>query len=271
SSLMASMMFLASPSPNRSATLATSLCSYTSSRKNPLAKMTNTILPHVSREGRNVGDVDLPPAERLRRQSDGEPDAADGQQRWAERAEAVAEPGKVFGHRAGVLGESRAAEGKQQNAREQDTHVATLPFEEAHRLGFPKGPRRFGPTSPYRRVAKASVKRLTLNIMSQARRRNNMWLQGRLRLLPLAQHLRPQRQRAAQPDGVLGMIGVGVAGAGVEQNAQALMIEHQPRQERGQQCGRESKLIHRLRMRSDRRVVPSPKRHIREGRRHMFA
>src|SRR5262249_29959555 len=46
SSLMASMMFLASPSPNRSATLATSLCSYTSSRKNPLAKMTNTILPN---------------------------------------------------------------------------------------------------------------------------------------------------------------------------------------------------------------------------------
>ena len=54
------------------------------------------------------------------------------------------------------------------------------------------------------------------------------------------------------------MIGVGVAGAGVEQDAQALAIEHQPRQKRGQQRGRERKLIHRMRMRPDRRVVPSP-------------
>jgi len=67
------------------------------------------------------------------------------------------------------------------------------------------------------------------------------------------------------------MIGVGVAGAGVEQNAQALAIEHQPRQKRGQQRGRERKLIHRLRMRSDWRVMPSPERHIREGRCHAFA
>src|SRR5262245_25879795 len=74
-------------------------------------------------------------------------------------------------------------------------------------------------------------------------RRNNMWLRGRRRLARLAQNVRPQRQRLAQPDGVLDMIGVGVAGAGVEQNAQALTIEHQPRQKRAQQRGRESKLI----------------------------
>src|SRR5262249_33841350 len=77
-------------------------------------------------------------------------------------AHVVAEPGKVLRHRAGVLGESRAAEGEQQNAGEQDTHVATLPFEEAHRLGFSKGPRRLGPTPLYRRAEKASVKRLTM-------------------------------------------------------------------------------------------------------------
>src|SRR5262249_28032953 len=124
---------------------------------------------HVSGEGRNVGDAHLPSAERLRRQSDGEPHTADGHQRVAERAHVVAEPGEVLRHRAGVLRESRAAQDDEQNAREQDTHVATLPFEEAHRLGFPKGPRRFGPTPPYRRVEKASVKGVTMNIMSQAR------------------------------------------------------------------------------------------------------
>ena len=61
-------------------------------------------------------------------------------------------------------------------------------------------------------------------------RRNSMWLRGRRRLARLAQNVHPQRQHAALPDGVVGMIGVGVAGAGVEQNAQALTIEHQPRQ-----------------------------------------
>jgi hypothetical protein len=50
------------------------------------------------------------------------------------------------------------------------------------------------------------------------------------RLPRLSQHISPQRQHAAQPDGVIDVIGVGVAGAGVEQDAQAVTIEHQPRQ-----------------------------------------
>src|SRR5215468_11873607 len=50
------------------------------------------------------------------------------------------------------------------------------------------------------------------------------------RLPRLSQNVHPQRQRAAQPDGVVGMIGAGVAGAGVEQDAQTVTIEHQPRQ-----------------------------------------
>src|SRR5215510_11538837 len=56
-------------------------------------------------------------------------------------------------------------------------------------------------------------------------------LSGMWRRLPrLSQNVHPQRQRAAQPDGVVDMIGVGVAGAGVEQDAQTITIEHQPRQ-----------------------------------------
>lgn len=55
------------------------------------------------------------------------------------------------------------------------------------------------------------------------------------------------------------MIGVGIAGARVEQDVQTVTVEHQPRQERRQQHGRESDLIHRLRVRPDRRVVPASK------------
>jgi hypothetical protein len=42
--------------------------------------------------------------------------------------------------------------------------------------------------------------------------------------------LHPQRQHTAQPDGAVDVIGVGVAGARMEQDIQTVTIEHQPRQ-----------------------------------------
>ena len=48
----------------------------------------------------------------------------------------------------------------------------------------------------------------------------------------IAQDLQAQRQNLPEPDGMLGVIGVRVAGAGVEEDGQPVAVEHQPRQER---------------------------------------
>jgi len=67
------------------------------------------------------------------------------------------------------------------------------------------------------------------------------------------------------------MVGVGIAGSGVEKDGQTITVEHEPRQERSQQRAWESNLIHRLRMRPDERVVPASERRIWECRRHALA
>src|SRR5262245_14464804 len=82
---------------------------------------------HVFREGRNVGDVHLPPAEGLIRQPDGDPHAPEGHGHMAEPGKVIAEPGRALRHCASFLCDSRTANGQEQNAGEKDSHVATLP------------------------------------------------------------------------------------------------------------------------------------------------
>src|SRR5205085_11130395 len=87
----------------------------------------------------------------------------------------------------------------------------------------------------------------------------------------LAQNLELERQHAAEPRGVVGMVGEGVTGLRVEQDGEAVAVEHQPRQKRREHSVRERDLIYRPQMRSDQLVVPTPDRRIRERFGHLLA
>src|SRR5215469_6898935 len=84
---------------------------------------------------------------------------------------------------------------------------------------------------------------------------------GKCRPYPalLPEHLEPQRQDGAEPGSVRGVVGEVVASLGVEQHGQAVAVEHEPWHEASQHLARKRDLIHRLRMRSDWRVVPATK------------
>src|SRR5712672_2667409 len=81
----------------------------------------------------------------------------------------------------------------------------------------------------------------------------------------------PQRQHGAEPDRMVGMVDIVVAGLRVQQDGQAVAVEHEPGQERAQQRARKRDLIHRLRMRPDQRVVPAAERGLGECGRHPLA
>ena len=45
------------------------------------------------------------------------------------------------------------------------------------------------------------------------------------------EHVQPERQDAAQPRGMFGVIGIIIAGAGMEKNSQPIAVKHEPRQQ----------------------------------------
>src|SRR5712671_7982877 len=81
----------------------------------------------------------------------------------------------------------------------------------------------------------------------------------------------PERQHGAEPDRMFGMVDIVVAGLRVQQDGQAVAVEHQPGQERAEERARKRDLVHRMRMRPDQRVVPAAERRRGERRRHPLA
>src|SRR6185437_3081772 len=72
-----------------------------------------------------------------------------------------------------------------------------------------------------------------------------------------AQHFEAQRHRLAEPERIDRMIAIAVAGLGMDENAQALAVKHQPRHDFRELARREGNLIHGNRMRPNRHVVPA--------------
>lgn len=68
-------------------------------------------------------------------------------------------------------------------------------------------------------------------------------------------------QRAADPDRVDQMVALGVGGVGVDEDAEAPMVQHQPGDERGEDFGGEGDLVHGLLVRADRLVAPVAEAH----------
>jgi hypothetical protein len=73
------------------------------------------------------------------------------------------------------------------------------------------------------------------------------------------QHIELEPYRLAEPKGVDGVIAVGIAGFRVNEDAQALAIEHEKRHKAWKLPGRKGDLVHRDRMRTDRLVMPASK------------
>ena len=69
----------------------------------------------------------------------------------------------------------------------------------------------------------------------------------------------------AKPETFSSRWGLIVAGLGMDQHRQALMVKHQPGDEPFERVGREGDLIHRDRMRPDGLAVPAPKHYIEAG------
>ena len=75
------------------------------------------------------------------------------------------------------------------------------------------------------------------------------------------QHIRAQRQRRPKPDGVHQMIGAWRRGVGMNEHAQAVAMQRQPRHQIGKNGHIERHLVHRLGVRADRRLVPATELH----------
>jgi hypothetical protein len=73
--------------------------------------------------------------------------------------------------------------------------------------------------------------------------------------LDASQNIQPEREDGPEPDGVFGVIGVIVPGLRVQQDGEAVTVEHQPRDQRGQQFSRKGDLIHRLGVRPDDKLA----------------
>lgn len=68
-------------------------------------------------------------------------------------------------------------------------------------------------------------------------------------------------ERAADPDRVDQVVALGVGGVGVDEDAQAAVVQHQPGDQRGEDFGGEGDLVHGLLVRADRLVAPVAEAH----------
>src|SRR5205085_956639 len=83
-------------------------------------------------------------------------------------------------------------------------------------------------------------------------------------ILELAQEFEVERQLVAEPERVMSVIGVIVAGQRMDQHVVAAAVEHQPGHETGEIADGEGDLVHADRVRPDRPVMPIAEPRLRE-------